>query len=154
MLIPEEAFISLQEEFLRTDPLRLYGVGKKAGEELYELITYYTMDHHTILELGMGLINLSGFGRLDIINKKLDEGKAVFHLEESIGAMIKTDEHACHYIRGLLAGFIREFTGKEVECVEGQCMAVGNRVCEFIVKRREEFDPNSELVKKQLGLVD
>jgi len=150
MIIPEEAFLSLQEEFLKIDSLRLYKVGKKAGEELYELIAHYTVNPNRIFALGIDLINFSGFGKLRVINKRLDEGRVIFHMEDSIAAKIKTNEHACHYMRGVLAGFIGRITKKDVECTEEQCMAIGNRVCEFMVKERNEFNPNSEIVKKQL----
>jgi|GEM_PF-6186072 len=152
MLIPEEAFLTLQEELIKKDPYKLYQAGRRAGEELYELIAHHTLNQKAILKYGINLINLSGFGKLTIVAHKLEEGKAVFNLEESIAATLKIEDHTCHYMRGLLAGFTQETTKKELECIEEKCMSMGAKTCQFLIKPRNQFNPTSELTQKQLQL--
>ncbi len=152
MLIPEEAFLSMQEEFLKTDPHKLYQIGKKAGEELSDLIKQHTRNKTVIFRFGIDLINLSGFGKLKTLDYHIDQGKAIIHIEDSLNSKLKTQGHTCHYMRGLLAGFMQEITNQKIECIESQCMATGNKTCEFIIQKQEEFDPENKIVQEQLIL--
>ncbi len=54
-------------------------------------------------------------------------------------------------MRGILRGFAQRILWENVECVETHCAAMGSEVCEFIVKKSEDFDRDKKMVKRQLG---
>jgi len=55
-----------------------------------------------------------------------------------------------HIPRGWFAGAACVFFGKDVDAVETKCIAKGDEYCEFIIKPKNRFDFNNDLVKSQL----
>lgn len=152
MMIPADTFIALEKEYLKNNPIGLYRIGRDAGKDFYRLVAHFALDAPHIIKFGVQVFNTSGFGKLEVIRVDYKNSRAIFHIRDSISARIKSKDPVCHYIRGLLASFIQESLKKEIEGVETNCIAQGHQICEFILKRKGEFDKNSELVKKQLGI--
>ncbi len=151
MMIPQEGFHQMQESLIQQDPLLLYDIGKKSGDKLYTMIGHHTINPKTAAKLGIQLLNVSGYGKFTPINFDLENKRAIFHVEKSINRNMRgAKEPACHYIRGLLAGFMEKLTKEPMECIETKCMATGHTVCEFIIKQKKELNPDAELVKKQI----
>ena len=151
MMIPQEGFRKMQETLIKQDPIQLYEIGKNSGEKLHQMIGHHAINPKTTAKLGIQLLNISGYGKFTPINFDLQNKRAIFHVEKSINRHMKgSREPVCHYIRGLLAGFMEKITREPMECIETKCMATGHTVCEFIIKQKKDLDIDAELVKKQI----
>lgn len=153
MMIPGSAFIRVQEELLKSDGHRLYGAGKLSGNELYKLVWHYAREPKKILKFSNELFNVSGFGKLEVIQMDFDNHRGIFHMKNSINSKISSDDPVCHYIRGVLVGLLQlTLDDRDIEGIESNCVAKGDPICEFILQRKGEMDKNSEMVKKQLNI--
>lgn len=59
-----------------------------------------------------------------------------------------------HVFRGVLAGVFSHLFQTSVDCVEHECIAVGNQRCEFVIKKQADFDFSKEEPREQLVLKD
>jgi predicted hydrocarbon binding protein len=106
-----------------------------------------------IAKWGIDIISLAGYGKSSIINMDRNNNRMLVRMENSTIAESYGNVGRCvdHMMRGYLAGAGVLYFGVETDCVETKCKSKGDKICEFIVKKREEFDPNNEQVKKQLS---
>lgn len=155
MLIPASCFLDLSDKLLEDDgAVHVYVAGKNAGKELFKLISHYTIDPLKTIKFGTQVFNISGFGKIQIVNVNLESKRALFRMRDSLYKNRRSDEPMCHFVRGMLAGFTQNVMKVDMDCVETHCVAMGSDICEFVIKKREDFDKGKEIVKKQLGLVD
>ena len=150
MMLPADAFIELHNIYLKEDPVKLYEIGKAAGCDFHGLVAHYALDPQHVIKFGVQVFNISGFGRLEVEQIDYDNARCIMHIKNSIFVKTKSDEPVCHYIRGMLAGFMQKSLCKDIEAVEKACMAQGHQMCEFVLQKMAEFDKTSELVKRQL----
>jgi predicted hydrocarbon binding protein len=151
MMIPAETLMELQNGFLQSDPLKLYEIGKHAGLDFHGLISQYAHDAPHIMKFGVQVFNLSGFGKLETVQLDYDNCRGIFYIKDSVFAKVKSETPVCHYIRGMLTGFMQKTISLDIEGVEKSCMSQGHQLCEFILQKKGAFDASSEIVKKQLN---
>lgn len=154
MIIPGAGFMEMQKKLMEKDPLALYDVGENTGNQLYDLVHHYAADPKHMIKFGIQLLNLSGYGKFQVMDYKPKNKRAIVHVDHSINVRMhpKDKKPVCHYIRGLLAGFMENLYKANVACVETHCMAIGDKNCEFVIQKKNQFDPTSDLVKEQLRL--
>ncbi len=152
MMLPADAFIELHSVYLKQDPVRLYEIGKAAGMDFHELVAHYALEPQHVIKFGVQVFNISGFGKLEVSQIDYENSRCIMHIKESIITKIKSEDPACHYIRGLLVGFMQKTLCPDIEGVEKSCMAQGHQMCEFVLQKKDSFDKSSVLVKKQLNI--
>ena len=153
MLIPASCFIYLSDKLLEgTGVVHVYAAGKNAGKELFKLISHYAIDPLRTIKFGIQVFNISGLGKVQIVNLDLKAKRAIFRMESSIYCNRRSNEPVCHFVRGMFAGFMQNVMKINIDCIETHCVAMGSDICEFVIKKSEDFDKEKEIVKKQLGL--
>ena len=126
----------VRDEFGSSGEALLYYAGLNTGEGLWRGLDYYTTEARDKVEIFKQLFTSSGYGKIDmeidIIEKKADV-KIYDSIECSQG--IGSEEPYSHYIRGMIASIFKNIFGGEVEVKEVKCIAVGDKYCEFRVRR-------------------
>ena len=98
----------------------------------------------------------SGWGKVETVNISDEEKHAIVTVTNSPFAKHlkgRSDYEIDHFIRGVLAGVYSAYFREDMECVETKCQCVEAPVCEFVVKKKQEFDFERDEVKKQLRMV-
>jgi predicted hydrocarbon binding protein len=109
-----------------------YSVAKQATDELVVLFGEDEM-RNSPQEFG-NLYNSLGWGRMEMAEANPD-GSTVLKLHEGFeGSGVKASRPICHFSRGLIVGASERVQGREVSCVEEQCIAMGAPYCQFRVK--------------------
>ena len=67
---------------------------------------------------------------------KAGENEMVLQIAESAtsAGMPDVNRPLCHFERGILAGAVSGFLGKDTTCEETKCWGLGDTFCEFLVK--------------------
>jgi len=95
----------------------------------------FAMEEKKMTSLWTDLFNISGFGKVQVVD--ITKEKTILKLEKNNFAELYTKEYGiqkqpvCHLLTGIFRNFIEKTSGKEVECKEISCVAMGNRVCTF-----------------------
>ncbi len=98
----------------------------------------YSIEEGKIMSIWTNLFDLSGFGKLKVVN--FNDTEAFFQIENNNFAKSYKDKYGtqklpvCHIIRGILRNVYEKTTGKKVTCTENQCIAKGNVACSFKVQ--------------------
>lgn len=97
----------------------------------------------------------SGWGLLKNIDVDFKAKKAIVSVSDS--PVAKRLHHAPkgpidHFLRGIIAGIFSGVFAESVDCVETHCSALGEKNCEFIVKKHNEFDFGDTRVRNQIGI--
>jgi len=81
-----------------------------------------------------------GLGKLEIVDLDAKKKKAIVKVHHSpvaethIKNKIKSKEPVCISIAGALAGMFTFLLGKQVDCTETDCVVLGKKFCQFMVK--------------------
>jgi len=62
----------------------------------------------------------------------------------------KVDFHADTILRGIFAGVFSDIFKQDVDCVEAECFALNDKSCKFVIKPKNEFDLEKNIVREQL----
>lgn len=98
----------------------------------------FAIEENKISNLWTNLFNISGFGRMQIVN--ITENTTILKIEKNNFARLYTEKYGkqkepiCHIISGIFKNFVEKTTGKKVEVKETSCIAMGNKVCTFEIK--------------------
>ncbi len=97
----------------------------------------------------------SGWGNIKNVDLDFQRKKAIVRvlnnpLTGRLRGKVKTPSD--HIVRGILAGLFSKVFQSNVECVETHCIALGEKDCEFIIKKQHEFDVSDKRVQAQLEL--
>ena len=78
-----------------------------------------------------------GWGRFSLV--ELDEGRLSVEVRNSVFAQGYGSSAApvCHFTRGVLAGLGETVLGGDVEAVEELCLARGDGLCRFLVRKAD-----------------
>lgn len=134
-----KSFVFLREEMKKEKSLDvLYRFGEEISKEIYDYIKKFGGGKEEILRFWLNMINLAGFGAIEIVEVKDKERMAVINCDNSplaehyskTGKKDKVDE----ILAGMIGGFFSRWFGKNVVCEEVTCIAKGNRYCQFKVK--------------------
>jgi len=131
-----------------------YGAKKSGREWITEIFRIYGMD--TIEDQanwGEETFTLAGNGKMKVVGWDTKEAMMIYQVYDSaISKEYGKTDHAVDQIpRGWFAGAACAFFGRDVDAVETKCLAMGNELCEFLVKPKDKFDFNDEKVKRQLS---
>ncbi|MEK6941484.1 MAG: V4R domain-containing protein [archaeon] len=94
-----------------------------------------------------------GWGQLKHVDLEKENKRAIVVVTSSaIGSRLAGQAKlpADHFLRGIIAGIFFDYFESDVECVESKCAATGENNCEFVVKKKGEFDFSKETVQSQL----
>jgi len=95
----------------------------------------FAIEEKKMTNLWTNLFNISGLGKVQVVD--ITKEKTILKLESNNFARLYTKEYGiqkqpvCHLLAGIFKNFIEKTSGKEVECKEISCIAMGNRVCTF-----------------------
>jgi predicted hydrocarbon binding protein len=98
----------------------------------------FAIEEKKISNIWMNLFNISGFGKLEIVN--LSESGGKFQIKSSNFAKIYLSEYGtqkepvCDIVCGILEKLFERSHGKKAECKEIACVANGKNACSFEVK--------------------
>jgi predicted hydrocarbon binding protein len=88
------------------------------------------------------MVNMSGFGSIEIIEAKDKELQAIVNcinspMAEYYFKTLKKSEAADEMLAGIIGGFFSQWFEKPVVCEEITCMAKGGRYCQFKVSSKK-----------------
>jgi len=133
------SFVFLREEMKRKNSLdTLYKFGEEISKEIYDYVKKFGGRKEEIFRFWLNMMNLAGFGAIEIIEVKDKERVAIINCNNSplaeyyskLGKKDKVDE----ILAGMIGGFFSRWFGKHVTCEEIACVAKGNRYCQFKVR--------------------
>jgi len=95
----------------------------------------------------------SGWGAIKNVDLDFDAKKAIVRVSNNpVTSRLhpKAKAPADHILRGVLAGLFSRVFEEPIDCVETHCCALGERDCEFIIKKQPLFDFSDKRVRRQL----
>jgi predicted hydrocarbon binding protein len=136
---PVMAFVKLREELKSKNSLDvLYKFGEDISKSIFEYSKKMGTEKDECMKFWLNMINLSGFGDMEIIEISNDKCSVVVNCKNSPIASeyvrLGKKENADEILAGMIGGFFTEFFGKRVCCQEVSCIAKGNRYCQFCAK--------------------
>ncbi len=105
------------------------------------------------LKLFGNFLSSSGWGEISMVDVCPKKAHAIVGVRNSpIASRLKkkAKNPADHILRGYFAGLFTKAFGKDVDCVELKCIALGDSSCEFIIKPRVEFSKDKPRSMRQL----
>ena len=112
----------------------LYHMGYDIGREVYRIYA----EPLDIREFGDGVKVLKALGRgagwTEIKEYWMEGSKITIRTERLWECEMQkelVDKPASHFVRGLFAGFFKEFLGKDLKIEETKCIALGDPYCQF-----------------------
>jgi predicted hydrocarbon binding protein len=138
-----QGFVFLREELKKqksTDTL--YKFGEEISKEIYDYIKKFGGGKEEILRFWLNMVNMSGFGSIEIIEAKDKELQAIVNcinspMAEYYFKTLKKSEAADEMLAGIIGGFFSQWFEKPVVCEEITCMAKGGRYCQFKVSSKK-----------------
>lgn len=96
----------------------------------------------------------SGWGKIQRTNLNIEKKQALVTVSNSPVAQHckKAKVPVDCFLRGFLAGIFSIYFKKDVDCVEVNCLAIGDNNCNFIIKPLKEFKFDKKLVRDQLDV--
>ncbi|MDP2666341.1 MAG: 4-vinyl reductase [Candidatus Diapherotrites archaeon] len=157
VMMPSSLISNLQQQVDNQLPQQIYNVSKDVGFKNFSntLKAGVSMNRTEYMGLIFNLLNSHGDGIYNIDSIDFAKMQAIVSLDGSAVASNygKTKHPVDHVARGMLAGaFSLLFNEPNIEALEHQCLASGDKECSFLIKKRETFDKNSDLFKYQLAV--
>lgn len=148
IIIPISAFCDFQKKLSENIGEKktfesIKEIGKSQGKlAVNSGITKFGKLSEKFLELEIGLAEMLGLGKFEIVNIDLKDAKSVIHVQsnfakEYLQKFGKSKQPIDYFLTGLIEGFSENFIKKPVICKETICIGMGNSYCEFIVKSKQ-----------------
>ena len=134
-LFPTSAIIELRKRLKKEGKLEiLYKLGEDITESIITHFKKYASSKEGSLTFWLNMIELSGLGKLEIIETK--EDMAVINCKNSTVARLygNVGEAVDELLAGIINAYFTFRFSKPTECKEVACLAKGERYCQFIVK--------------------
>jgi predicted hydrocarbon binding protein len=148
---PSQLFNNIVKEFENNDEImrKIYHACKTVNMEGYARVVSkkYKLSG---MKLAKWLINsgeVGGWGKIISVRAYIKEKKAVIQICDSLSKDMKSTKPVDHFLRGQLAGGASAAFGIEFDCIERRCIAIGDKFCEFVIKKREDFIKNGLPIK-------
>ncbi len=128
----------MKKKFGITGIAVIHESGKRSSKEFFKTIEKFAVRKSDAMKLFMNLLNLYGFGNIEIINIKekkevLVEIKDNKFAKEYIKLFGRQKEPVDDLVSGLLAGFFEELWKTRAECKEIMCLSQAKMRCQFKV---------------------
>jgi predicted hydrocarbon binding protein len=155
LLVPADVLAgSCNSQDKSFDKLLYYSVKKSV---LRSFLKQFDMRFGLEGDKSLGLISnfftASGWGGIDLIDINRKAKCAIISVSDSpVAAALrrKVKYPADHILRGIFAATFSDYFKKPVDCVEIKCAALGNKNCEFVIKKAEDFNFSNALTRRQL----
>jgi len=114
--------------------------GNLAGSEFCKNVLTVELDFNGFIAELQDQLRTLNVGILRVEKADLVSLELVLTVSEDLdcSGLPVTDEVACEYDEGFLAGVLQVYTGKEFYVREVDCWATGERTCRFVAKPLEE----------------
>lgn len=157
IISPAALFVSLAQKEDKNLDKEIYYSFKGAMKENIksQFGINFDLEGQKGLLLVVDLFTAFGWGALKQVDADAQKKRAIVVVNNSpiAGALAgKARQPVDSFLRGIIAGTFCSYFNEDVECVESQCSAQNQPSCEFIVKRKEEFDFSKEPARSQLDL--
>lgn len=136
MLGSVQSFVLLREDMKKKNSLNtLYGFGEEISKGVYDYIKKFGGGKEEICRFWLNMINLAGFGEIEIIEVKEKDFQAIINCKNSpIAEQYSKSgrgEMVDEILSGIIGGFFSNWFGKPVACEEISCIAKGGKYCQF-----------------------
>jgi predicted hydrocarbon binding protein len=111
-------------------------VGQHAGKEFAKALLMDEKEPEELQRLAEVFFTQCGWGKIQTKMNLAKKEAFVTIRNSATSRQIQSKEPVCHFIRGFIAGICDVIFNDSTECIETKCMAKGDALCEFRVKRR------------------
>lgn len=114
-----------------------YDLGEEMGKEMATNVIAKTKSKRSrVFKLLMEEIQLMGWGKVTIYNKKFGGIEGTFRVEAAALLRNNRSGSRCQLLRGFLTGsLVTTYNADDITCVEISCTGRGDSYCEFKVER-------------------
>lgn len=102
----------------------------------------FNLDNENFLNFVKDFFVYSGWGSIEVKNIDYKKHNATILVSDSpLPKIIKKSKKPIdHLLRGVFAGLFSEVFKEDVDCIETECSALGNKTCKFSVGKKSKFD--------------
>ena len=157
-MVPLLTFTEIRKILKKIDATNiLYEACKKSGIDYLQSIkkNFKMKTKKDLIEWGVNTISLAGWGNTEVYNFDEKKKSTIIRLYNSTFAKAygRAKEPVDDVFRGYVAATgVMVFNDNSMEAVEVNCMSMGSKICEFLVKRKSEFDLTKKSVSNQLEI--
>ncbi|PIN98456.1 MAG: hypothetical protein COT90_04265 [Candidatus Diapherotrites archaeon CG10_big_fil_rev_8_21_14_0_10_31_34] len=148
--------VELQKELEKKNLDNLiYFVARNFGKHWFNSMgDSYGLKMKDVMKWGPNIISLAGWGKVTVRKKKDSEKSLFVTLEKSVNSEIygKSSKAVDHLFRGLVCGAWSYVYGEDLDAIETKCRAKGDKICEFVIMPKKNFDLTNAEIKRQLLL--
>ena len=163
IMFPAESFSMLMDSIIASSgkkgKIQIYKEGIKVGKSIAKTLKKsLSAKGDELLDTIFHIGGMGGWGLWKLYRKNDIKKEGIVHGRNIATAQYnymlkKRKEPSCHMLRGIIAGELRiVWESNDVEVIETKCISQGTGYCEFIAKRRKNFNKKNKYVKSQLGL--
>jgi predicted hydrocarbon binding protein len=143
IVLRKSAFKSIIEgvfKSLKIAPqLVLYVVGKEMGEQYFErhVKIMGDVDKRSLAIIAERLFQAVGFGIPVNVKMDLEGGEIEYIIYDCLECGINLESGRrvkSSLIRGIIEGYYSKLLGREVECKEEECIALGDKICRMKIR--------------------
>lgn len=151
-IIPSDFIVELQKELEKNNLENvIYSVAKIVGKRWFNSMDQdYGLKIKDVMKWGPDIISLAGWGKVIVRTKKDSEKSLLVTLEKSVNSQLygKSEKPIDHLFRGLVCGAWCYVYGEDLDAVETKCLSKGDKICEFLIMPKKNFDSADEEIKK------
>ena len=143
IVLRESAFKSIIEGVFKSlgsaSQLVLYVIGREMGEQYFErhVKIMGDVDKRSLAIIAEQLFQAVGFGIPENVKMDLEGGEVEYIIYDCLECGINLEAGRrvkSSLIRGILEGYYSKLLGREVECKEEECIAMGDKICRMKIR--------------------
>jgi predicted hydrocarbon binding protein len=118
----------------------------------------YGTKHRDVVKWGINVVTLAGWGIVEIIEDNPLKKIIIFKLKDSAIAKTilknygKSKTPVDYSFRGMIAGTFSVLYKTDMDCIETKCLAMGDSICEFVVKEKSKINFKDEKIRQQFDI--
>ena len=139
-------FISTHIMEISDEPKAIANIYRCSKESFFHFFknvgSEYEFAETDYLKWGLDIYKFSGWGVVEYEMVDKEGKKLVVSVSDSPTGIFmkgKTNLACDHIIRGMLAGGSKAAFNSEIECLETKCIAIGDKICQFVVGPADEL---------------
>ena len=108
----------------------LYFAGKGCGKQLYRRLSTFYTDEQSLIQAFIELKKRENWGTFTCDLNNLE-----FHVKDCFEARSRRSLNgpACHFVRGVIEGFMTKVLKKRLKVMESRCVAKADEECVFVM---------------------